>query len=131
MTSARARIVLGKIGLDAHDNGIQTVSKWLSDAGYEVIYLGLYNSAERIAKAAEEEDAHLVGVSFLGGEHLACTGRLIKLLESRERSAIKVVVGGVVPPEDVAALKEMGVAHFFGPGTSRADILTGIAALTG
>ncbi|MEW5898078.1 MAG: cobalamin-dependent protein [Bacillota bacterium] len=127
----KARVLLGKMGLDAHDNGIRIISKWLLDDGYEVIYLGLYNTPERMVKTAEEEDVRLIGVSFLGGEHLFYTRRLMELLNQKNMSDIRVMVGGVIPPDDVKALKEMGVAGVFTPGTLRDEILAQIGVITG
>jgi methylmalonyl-CoA mutase cobalamin-binding domain/chain len=129
MKNAKARIVLGKIGLDSHDNGLQTVAKWLLDAGYEVVYLGLFNTPDRVVRAAEEEDARIIGVSFLGGEHMIYSRRLMELIGAQGKAAVRVVVGGVIPPDDAKTLREMGVSLVFGPGTSRADMLTQISAL--
>lgn len=129
MKNVKARIVLGKIGLDSHDNGLQTVSKWLSDAGYEVIYLGLFNSVEHVVSAALEEDARIIGVSFLGGEHVIYSRRLMEVLGAQEKADLKVVVGGVIPPDDVKTLRDMGVTQVFGPGTPRVDLLAKIDAL--
>jgi len=127
----KARVMLGKMGLDAHDNGIRIISKWLLDDGYEVIYFGLYNTPERMVKTAEEEDVRLIGVSFLGGEHLFYTRRLMELLNQKNMSDIRVMVGGVIPPDDIEVLKEMGVAGVFTPGTLRDEILAQIGAITG
>lgn len=117
------RILIGKIGLDGHDNGIRIVSKWLADAGYEVIYLGLYNTPEGIVKAVLQENADLIGCSFLGGEHLFYCRKLLQLLRQNGLEDKKLIVGGVIPPDDVKALKEMGVSAIFTPGTMRDTIL--------
>lgn len=119
----RKRILIGKIGLDGHDNGIRIVSKWLADAGFEVIYLGLYNTAEGIVKAVLQENADLIGCSFLGGEHLFYCRKLLQLLRQSGLEDKKLMVGGVIPPHDVKTLEEMGVSAIFGPGTMRSTII--------
>jgi len=117
------RILIGKVGLDGHDNGIRIVSKWLADAGFEVIYLGLYNTPDGVVKAVLQEHADIIGCSFLGGEHLFYCRKLLALLRQQGLEDKKLVVGGVVPPDDVKVLKEMGVSAIFTPGTMRDTIL--------
>jgi len=119
----KKRILIGKIGLDGHDNGLRIVSKWLADAGYEVIYLGLYNTPEGIVKAIIQENADLIGCSFLGGEHLFYCQKLLHLLRQNGLEDKKLIVGGVIPPDDVKALKAMGVSAIFTPGTMRETII--------
>lgn len=123
MSSKGKRIVVGKMGLDSHDNGIRIVAKWLMDTGYEVIYAGLYNTPERMVQMAIEEDADAIGVSFLGGEHLFYADRLIRLLEKRDMGHVRTLLGGVISPEDLNALKKIGVDAVFTPGTMRDEIL--------
>lgn len=118
----KKRILLGKLGLDAHDNGIVIVSKWLSDAGFEVIYLGFYNFPEQFIGVALQEDVDAIGVSFLGGEHLYYTRKLIDLMTEKDIHDIKLIIGGVIPPDDVKELKRIGVAEVFTPGTLRETI---------
>ena len=117
------RILIGKIGLDGHDNGIRIVSKWLADAGFEVIYLGLYNTPEGIVRAVLQENADLIGCSFLGGEHLFYCQKLLQSLRQNGLEDKKLIVGGVVPPDDVKALKAMGVSAIFTSGTMRDTII--------
>src|SRR4030042_7211098 len=117
------RILIGKIGLDGHDNGIRIVSKWLADAGFEVIYLGLYNTPEGIVRAGLQENADLIGCSFLGGEHLFYCRKLLESLRQNGLEDKKLIVGGVVPPDDVKALKAMGVSAIFTSGTMRDTII--------
>ena len=119
----RKRVIMAKMGLDSHDNGLRIVSKWLADAGYEVIYAGVYNSAERILQMTIEENADAVGVSFMGGEHLHYSARLLDLFRENGLENVKLVVGGIIPPADVIAMKELGVDAVFTPGTRREDIL--------
>ena len=125
----KKRILLGKMGLDAHDTGIQIVAKWLSDAGYEVVYGGLYNTPERICQTALQEDVDLIGCSFLGGGHLYHTEQLLIQMKERGIGGIEVIVGGVIPPSDVTKLKEMGVSLVFTPGTLREDIIDAVKGI--
>jgi methylmalonyl-CoA mutase, C-terminal domain len=119
----RKRIIMAKMGLDTHDNGLRIVSKWLADNGYEVIYAGVYNSAERILQMTIEENADALGLSFLGGEHLHYAGKLLSMLREQSLENVKIFAGGIIPPADVITLKEMGVDAIFTPGTRRDDIL--------
>lgn len=125
----KKRILLGKLGLDAHDNGIVIVSKWLSDAGFEVVYLGFYNFPEQLIRVALQEDVDAIGISFLGGEHLYYTRKLIDLMKEKNINDIKLIMGGVIPPDDVKELKRIGVAEVFTAGTLRATITETIKKL--
>jgi len=125
----KKRILMGKLGLDAHDNGIVIVAKWLSDAGFEVVYVGLYNFPDNLVEMAIQEDVDLIGCSFLGGEHLYYARKLLDLLKEKQLNHIKIIVGGVVPPEDVKELKRLGVAKVFTPGTLRDTIIKEIKDL--
>ncbi len=127
----RKRIIMAKMGLDAHDNGLRIVSKWLADAGYEVIYAGVYNSAERILQMTLEENADALGLSFLGGEHLHYSKKVRELLKENGLENVKIFAGGIIPPADVVALKGLGVDAVFTPGTPRAQILDAIARCLG
>src|SRR5512134_183143 len=97
----KKRILLGKMGLDAHDNGIVIVAKWLSDAGFEVVYAGLYNTPESLAQTAIQEGVDAIGCSFLGGEHLFYTRRLVEVMSGKRVKKTKIIMGGVIPPEDI------------------------------
>ena len=125
----KKRILLGKMGLDAHDNGIVIVAKWLSDAGFEVVYAGLYNSPESLLQTAIQEGVDAIGCSFLGGEHLYYTRRLINLMNERHIDHMKVILGGVIPSEDVEELKRLGIACIFTPGTMRDTIIETISSV--
>jgi methylmalonyl-CoA mutase cobalamin-binding domain/chain len=127
--SAKTRIIMAKFGLDGHSNGIKIVSRWLQDAGFEVIYLGLYNTAEGVIKAAGEEDARIIGCSFLEGAHMFFTRKLLALAARDKLHQLKFVVGGVIPPDDVIELKKMGVSEVFTPGTTREVIVSTLKAL--
>ncbi len=130
MSAKKARILLAKLGLDSHDNGLRIVAKWLKDAGYEVVYLGLYNTCEGVVRASLEENAQLIGISFLGGGHLSYAKKLMDLIREQGMSNIKVFFGGVIPPDDVNKLKSLGVSSVFTPGTPRVDIIDIINSLT-
>jgi methylmalonyl-CoA mutase C-terminal domain/subunit len=121
--SKSKRIIVGKMGLDSHDNGIRIIAKWLMDTGYEVIYAGLYNTTERMVQMAIEEDADAIGVSFLGGEHLFYAEELVRLLKEQDMAHVRTLLGGVISPEDVECLRKVGVDAVFTPGTMRAEIL--------
>jgi methylmalonyl-CoA mutase, C-terminal domain len=125
-TYGKKRILLGKMGLDAHDNGIVIVAKWLSDAGFEVVYAGLYNSPESLVQTAIQEGVDAIGCSFLGGEHLFYTRRLTGLMNELHMDKTKLILGGVVPPEDVDELKRLGVVCVFTPGTLRDTIIEAV-----
>jgi methylmalonyl-CoA mutase, C-terminal domain len=121
--SKKNRIIMAKMGLDSHDNGLRIVSKWLADAGYEVIYAGVYNSAERILQMTIEENVDAVGVSFMGGEHLHYSTKLLQLFRENGLENVKLIAGGIIPPADVIAIKELGVDAVFTPGALREDML--------
>jgi methylmalonyl-CoA mutase C-terminal domain/subunit len=125
----KKRVIVGKLGLDGHDNGLRIVAKWLVEAGYEVIYTGLYNSPQRIVQTAIEENADAIGISFLGCEHLYYADKLTEELRTSDLEHVKVIMGGVIPPDDVVTLKSLGIDAVFTPGTSKADILDGIKSL--
>lgn len=125
----RKRLILGKLGLDGHDNGLRIVAKWLVNAGYEVIYAGLYNSPKRLVQMAVEENVDGIGISFLGCEHMYYTEKLLSQLKKDEMGHVKVILGGVIPPDDVRELKTMGVGAVFTPGTPKIEILKAVETL--
>jgi len=125
----KPRIIMAKFGLDGHSNGIRIVSKWLQDAGFEVIYMGLYNTAEGVIKAALEEDVNIIGCSFLEGAHLLYVKKMVELAKEHRMDDVKLVVGGIIPPDDVTKLKGLGVKEVYTPGTPRDVIIDGIKAL--
>ena len=126
MTERKKRVIIGKLGLDSHDNGIRIVARWLRDGGYEVIYAGLYNTTERMVEMAVQEGADAIGVSFLGGEHLHYADELVRTLKQKDMADVKVIMGGVIPPEDVDRLKRIGIDAIFTPGAMRKAILADI-----
>ncbi len=119
----RIRVVVAKPGLDGHDRGAKVVARALRDAGMEVIYTGLHQTPEQIVETALQEDADAVGLSVLSGAHMTLFARLIELM--RERGAEDVVVfgGGIIPEQDIAALRELGVAKIFTPGATTSEIV--------
>src|SRR5262245_5365484 len=117
------RFLVGWAGLDGHDRGAKTIAAVLRDHGMEVIYTGLHQTPEMIAEAAMQEDVDVVGLSILSGAHLVLVPKVLEALRARGVEGVLVVVGGIVPPEDVEPLRGMGVAGVFGPGTPMASIV--------
>lgn len=111
------RILLAKVGLDGHDRGIKLVARALRDAGMEVIYTGLRSTPEGVVRSAVQEDVNLVGLSFLAGDHMVLIPRVLEGLRGEGLGDVPVVAGGVILKSDIAALKGMGVAEVFVPGT--------------
>jgi methylmalonyl-CoA mutase, C-terminal domain len=117
-TKAPIRVLVAKPGLDGHDRGAKVIARALRDAGMEVIYTGLRQTPEMIVNAAIQEDVDCVGLSILSGAHNAIVPRVTSLLKERGAEDILVVVGGTIPEQDIAFLKQQGVSAIFGPGTS-------------
>lgn len=114
----KIRVLVAKPGLDGHDRGAKVVARALRDAGMEVIYTGLRQTPEMIAEAALQEDVDVVGLSILSGAHLALVPRVIGLMRENGQDNVLVYVGGIIPEEDIPALKEAGVKEVYGPGSS-------------
>jgi methylmalonyl-CoA mutase C-terminal domain/subunit len=131
MTQKKLRVIIAKPGLDGHDRGAKVVARALRDAGMEVIYTGLRQTPEMIAEAALQEDADFVGLSVLSGAHMALVPKILELLKAQGQESVKVLVGGIIPDEDVPKLKDMGVAAIFGPGTSMDEIVDQMNAAFG
>jgi methylmalonyl-CoA mutase C-terminal domain/subunit len=123
MSDRKIRVLVAKPGLDGHDRGAKVIARALRDAGMEVIYTGLRQTPEMIAAAALQEDVDAVGVSILSGAHNTLCPRIIQLLRAQGMNDCLVLVGGIVPQDDIARLKEMGVAEIFLPGTSTEEIV--------
>jgi methylmalonyl-CoA mutase C-terminal domain/subunit len=123
MNDRKIRVLVAKPGLDGHDRGAKVIARALRDAGMEVIYTGLRQTPEMIAAAALQEDVDAVGVSILSGAHNTLCPRIIALLRENGMDDCLVLVGGIVPQEDISRLKEQGVAEVFLPGTSTEAIV--------
>ncbi len=117
------RVVVAKPGLDGHDRGAKIVARALRDAGFEVIYTGLHQTPEQVVATAIQEDADAIGLSVLSGAHNYLFKRVIELLKEKGADDVVVFGGGIIPPEDIATLKTMGVKELFTPGTSTQDIV--------
>ena len=117
------RVVVAKPGLDGHDRGAKIVARALRDAGFEVIYTGLHQTPEQIVATAVQEDADAIGLSVLSGAHNYLFKRVLELLKENGAEDVAVFGGGIIPPEDIAALKQIGVKELFTPGTSTQDII--------
>ncbi len=125
----KTRVLIGKAGLDGHDRGAKYVAHILRDAGFEVIYTGIRRSPEEIVATAIQEDVRGIGLSVLSGAHVFLFQRIIELLKQRGAADIVVFGGGTIPPEDAAALKDLGVAAVFTPGTSAETIVATLRRL--
>ncbi len=115
-------MVVAKPGLDGHDRGAKVIARALRDAGFEVVYTGLHQTPEQVVRAVVQEDADALGLSLLSGAHLVLVPRICELLAEAGRADVVVVVGGIVPDEDVPALEAAGVARVFTPGSSLSEI---------
>jgi methylmalonyl-CoA mutase C-terminal domain/subunit len=125
MTSTRKiRVLAGKPGLDGHDRGIKVIANALMDAGMEVIYTGLRQSPEQIVETAIQEDVDVIALSILSGAHDFLFPRIMALLKEKSVTDVLVIGGGIIPDEDIAELKKVGIAEIFGPGTYTDDIIT-------
>ena len=128
MNERKIRVLVAKPGLDGHDRGAKIIARALLDAGMEVIYTGLRQTPEMIASAALQEDVDAVGISILSGAHNTLCPRIVNLLRENGMDDTLVLVGGIVPQEDIPALKANGVSEIFLPGTSTEDIVKFIRA---
>ena len=124
----KTRVVIAKPGLDGHDRGAKVIARALRDAGFEVIYTGLRQSPEQIVAAAAQEDADVIGLSILSGAHLPICRRIVELLRAQRMESVRVFVGGIIPAQDIAELKQLGIAEVFLPGASTQDVVRAIAA---
>ncbi len=113
----KIKVIVSKVGLDGHDRGAKVIASLLKEAGMEVVYLGLYQMPEDIIRSAIDEDADVIGVSYLSGEHLTFTPKLVDEMERNDLDDVLLVAGGVIPPEDIPTLKEMGIDEVFTAGT--------------
>ena len=125
----KIKAIVAKLGLDGHDRGAKVVARALKDAGMEVVYTGLRQTPEQVVKAAVQEDADVIGVSILSGAHLELVPMLVNLMKEKGLNDVVLVVGGVIPPQDVPKLKEMGVDEVFLPGSSLKYVVESIKEL--
>ena len=123
LPNRRHRILIAKPGLDGHDRGAKVVVRALTEAGYEIIYTGLHQEPEAIAEAALQEDVEAVGLSILSGAHMTLFPMVMELLRKNGMGDVLVFGGGIIPPQDVQALKQAGVAVIFTPGTDTGVIV--------
>ena len=131
MGGSKIRVVVAKPGLDGHDRGAKIIARALRDAGMEVIYTGLHQTPEQIAETVIQEDAHAVGLSILSGAHMTLVPRVVDLLKQQGADDVVVTVGGTIPAEDIAELKELGVSEVFTPGASTQEIVDYIHGAVG
>jgi methylmalonyl-CoA mutase C-terminal domain/subunit len=123
MGERKTRVLVAKPGLDGHDRGAKVIARALRDAGMEVIYTGLRQTPEQIVSAALQEDVDVIGLSILSGAHLTICPRVMQLLREKGLDDVLVVVGGIIPDEDISRLKEAGIAEVFLPGTLMDEII--------
>jgi len=123
MVDPKIRVLVAKPGLDGHDRGAKVIARALRDAGMEVIYTGLRQTPEMIVSAALQEDVQVIGLSILSGAHNAIVPCVMNLLKQNKMDDVIVLVGGIIPDQDMAGLKKIGVAAIFQPGTAMDDIV--------
>ena len=126
----KIRVVVAKPGLDGHDRGAKIIARALRDAGMEVIYTGLHQTPEQIVETVIQEDADAVGLSILSGAHMTLVPKVTAKLKEAGMDDVLVVVGGIIPDDDVVELKKAGVAETFGPGTTIAEVAEFLRANT-
>jgi methylmalonyl-CoA mutase C-terminal domain/subunit len=119
----KIRILIAKPGLDGHDRGAKVIARALRDAGMEVIYTGLRQTPEMVVESALQEDVNAIGLSILSGAHMTLVPRVIELLKANGLDDVLVFAGGIIPDEDIPALKALGVRGVFGPGANTDDIV--------
>jgi methylmalonyl-CoA mutase C-terminal domain/subunit len=128
MTDRPLKVLIAKPGLDGHDRGAKVLARGLRDEGFEVVYTGLRQTPEMVVTAALQEDVDVVGLSILSGAHMTLVPRICSLLREKGMDDVLIVVGGIIPDDDVPGLKESGVAAVFGPGTTIGDVADFIRA---
>ncbi|MBW1704335.1 MAG: cobalamin B12-binding domain-containing protein [Deltaproteobacteria bacterium] len=116
-TNKKIKVLVTKVGLDGHDRGAKVVASLLKEAGMEVIYLGMYQTPEAIVKAAIDEDVDVVGLSYLSGEHLIFTPKIVEEMKKNELDDVLLIAGGTFPAEDIPAMEEMGISKVFRAGS--------------
>ena len=124
ITKKKIKVIVTKVGLDGHDRGAKVVASLLKEAGMEVIYLGMFQTPESIVKAAIDEDADVIGVSYLSGEHLVFTPKIVSEMKKNDMDDVLLLAGGTFPAEDIPTLEEMGIDKVFRAG-SLSDTIVG------
>ena len=119
----KIKILVTKVGLDGHDRGAKVVSSLFKEAGMEVIYLGMYQTPEAIIKAAIDEDVDVIGISYLSGEHLIFTPKIVEEMKKNDLDDVLLIAGGTFPVEDIPVMKEMGIDEVFGAGSLTEPII--------
>ncbi|MFB0522277.1 MAG: cobalamin B12-binding domain-containing protein [Candidatus Bathyarchaeia archaeon] len=119
----KIRVVVAKPGLDSHDRGAKVIARAFRDAGMEVIYTGLRQTPEQIVETALQEDVDVIALSILSGAHMTLFPRVMELAEERRLDDVLVFAGGIIPEEDIPALKKIGIVEVFGPGTNTDDLI--------
>ncbi len=119
----RIRVLVAKPGLDGHDRGAKVIARAFRDAGFEVIYTGLRQTPEQVVNAALQEDVDVIGISVLSGAHMTLCPRILELIKKERLDDVMVVVGGIIPDQDISKLKALGVSEVFLPGASTQDIV--------
>ncbi len=123
MGEQKIKVIVTKVGLDGHDRGAKVVASLLKEAGMEVVYLGMYQSVEGIVRAAIDEDADVIGVSYLSGEHLVYTPRIVEEMQRNGLDDVLLIAGGSFPPEDIPMMKAMGIDEVFRGGSLTKKII--------
>ena len=119
----KIRVIVAKPGLDGHDRGAKVIARAFRDAGFEVIYTGLRQTPEQIVNAALQEDADVIGLSVLSGAHMTLCPRIMEVMKNQGLDDVLVLVGGIIPDQDIPKLKECGIAEIFQPGASTEEII--------
>ena len=123
MSENRIRILLAKPGLDGHDRGAKVVARGLRDAGFEVVYTGLHQTPEMVARAALDEDVDVVGISVMSGAHLTLMPKIAELIRNQGQNDVILFGGGIIPDEDIEPLKKAGIEKIFLPGSTIREIV--------
>ena len=119
----RIRVLVAKPGLDGHDRGAKIIARAFRDAGFEVVYTGLRQTPEQVVTAALQEDVNVIGLSVLSGAHMTLCPRIMELMKKEKLDDVLVLVGGIIPDQDIPKLKSLGVSEVFQPGVSTEDII--------
>jgi methylmalonyl-CoA mutase C-terminal domain/subunit len=122
MTDRPIKVLIAKPGLDGHDRGAKVLARGLRDEGFEVVYTGLRQTPDMVVSAALQEDVDVVGLSILSGAHMTLLPKITRLMREQGLEDVLVTAGGIIPDDDIPALKEAGVAEVFGPGTTIAEV---------